>query len=635
MCGVFGIVNGNSLNNASIKKSLQALRHRGPDGHGIWEDSEKRVALAHTRLSIIDTSTHGHQPMVSHSGRYILTYNGEIYNFLDLRKDLVEQGCHFTSSSDTEVLLQSVEQWGIKKTLEKIDGMFAFGVYDQKEKKIYLARDRFGEKPLYYSRKDKSLYFASELKALNSIPGVCSKISQEAVDVFLSYSYIPAPLTIYESVFKLEPAHYAVFDLESGQLVIKKYWNAEKTALGNQTKHLIHDEGQAIYEVDKALTSSLKNRKISDVPIGCFLSGGIDSSLIATYYQSLSNTPIQTFTIGNENKEFNEAHDARLISKYLGTQHTELYVTKKDYIDIIPNLSNIYDEPFADSSQIPTLLVSKLARQYVTVALTGDGGDELFGGYNRHISAPDIYKKFKKIPSFMRVLSCSGLKILSKNSSFNQVAKNLGDFNHVSLKIQKTIQALESATSEEAFYLALCKTGVFNEIVSKFPLPSKYFMDQSGFSQWMMLADTVTYLPGDILAKVDRASMAYSLETRAPYLSKDLFETAWRLPLTNKIRHKKGKWILRELLKKKIPTTLFEGRPKSGFGVPLSDWLRSDLKKWGESLLFREKANIYDYISQEKVEKIWMDHQHKKMDNSYSLWNILMLEQWFESNKNV
>ena len=413
---------------------------------------------------------------------------------------------------------------------------------------------------------------------------------------------------------------------------VHQYWNAEKIALEQQTNHLIENEEDAFLEVDRALTSSIKTRKISDVPIGCFLSGGIDSSIITAYYQAQSDKPINTFTIGNENTSFDEAGDAKHIAQYLGTQHTELYIKKRDYLDAVPKLANIYDEPFADSSQIPTALVSQLAKKYVTVALTGDGGDELFGGYNRHIFGETIFHNFKKLPHILRKPSIYTLREIQKYPGFLLRLEKILRIKHIHTKLQKTLTALASVNSESNFYNELCRSSLLGISYEQTHYPSQEFLNAFGFTQWMMLADTLTYLPGDILTKVDRASMAFSLETRAPFLSKELFETAWRLPLEFKVKNRQGKWILRELLKRKIPDTLFENKPKSGFGVPIADWLRHDLKDWAEGLLFAKGVKVSQFVDDKIIETLWEEHISRKVDNSQTLWNVLMLEQWLATH---
>ncbi|MAP24523.1 MAG: asparagine synthase (glutamine-hydrolyzing) [Rickettsiales bacterium] len=631
MCGILGIINQKAEADI-LSKSLGLLKHRGPDDFGIWQNNNKNVTFGHTRLSILDVSADGHQPMVSQSERFVITFNGEIYNFLIIQQELKNLGHNFKSSSDTEVLLQAIEEWGVIKTLEKIDGMYAFGIYDQKEKKAYLIRDRFGEKPLYYSTYKGGLYFSSELRPLANLIKLPKNISQKAINLFLAYGYIPAPYSIYENIFKLKPGHYIEYDLCSSNLKMHQYWNAEETAFEQHANHLIKNEEEAFFEVDRALTSSIKTRKISDVPIGCFLSGGIDSSIITAYYQSLSDKPINTFTIGNENTSFDEADDAKHIAQYLGTQHTELYIKKSDYLDIVPKLANIYDEPFADSSQIPTALVSKLAKKHVTVALTGDGGDELFGGYNRHIFGESIFQNFKKLPHILRKPSIYTLKEIQKYPNLLLRLEKILGIKHIQTKLQKTLTALANVNSEINFYNELCRSSSLGSNDDPSFYPSQEFLNELGFTQWLMLADALTYLPGDILTKVDRASMAFSLETRAPFLSKELFETAWRLPLKFKIKNKQGKWILRELLKRKIPDTLFENKPKSGFGVPIADWLRHDLKDWAEGLLFAKEVKVSQFVDHKIIENLWHEHVSRKVDNSQTLWNILMLEQWLATH---
>lgn len=643
MCGIAGIVFNNKLEELqNIDGMTSAMESRGPDDSGVWVDHENGVALGHRRLSIIDLSELGHQPMVSPSGRFVMTYNGEIYNCLDIRKELVALGASFKGHSDTEIMLAAFDAWGVSNSLKKFNGMFAFAVWDKKDNKLYLGRDRFGEKPLYYGWVNMCLIFASELKALKKFRNWRPKISRESLCLFLRYGYVPNNCSIYEGISKLKPGE--VIEISGyGQETSSLYWNAFNEArLASERQISGLNEEEIINELEDLLLASVQRRCISDVPLGVFLSGGIDSTLVAALTQKLNKNPIKTFTIGFHEKHFNnEAPYAKETAKYLGTDHTELYVTEKDAEDVIPKLPSLYDEPFADSSQIPTYLVSSLAKKNVKVCLSGDGGDELFGGYSRYIWFNKIYGKMSWVPK------CAvGLLGLVKDSQWDFLNRNIisrllpSSFRVASLgqKICKVLNALKNSNNKRDFYVSIIST--VND-------PEKFFLNSeranveipesntgwsgnNDFIHWMMLADTLNYLPGDILTKVDRASMGVSLEARTPYLDEDLFRFIWRLPLKYKVSGGEGKYILRKLLYRHVPKDMME-RPKAGFGVPIGRWIKGDLRDWAEDLLDESKLRAEGYFQPELIRSLWEQHLSEKYDHTYLLWNFLMFQSWLRN----
>ena len=617
MCRIAGIAFKNNSFSA-IDVMTDSLAHGGPDDRGVWND--ETVALGHRRLSIIDLSPLGHQPMLSPSGRYVIAFNGEIYNFKVLRADLEQKGAQFKGHSDTEVILAAVETWGFDETLQKLNGMFAIALWDRQDKKLYLARDRFGEKPLYYGIVNGAFVFASELKAICLYPEFKKQINVQAVQLLFRYAYIQAPHSIYEGIFKLESGHYLVVD---GRLQIQKYcyWSAVDAALSAKTKgaHLSFDE--AVDELEKRLLDSVKMRCISDVPLGAFLSGGVDSSTIVALMQKISSRPVKTFSIGFDHKEYDEAPFAKAVAEHLGTEHHEFYVSEQDALSVIPNLATIYDEPFADSSQIPTFLVSKLAKQHVTVVLSGDAGDELCGGYQRYF----LYQKLQymhALPAWLREIM--GYSLIKIPSSL------IGP--RYSLRLKKLGAMLKDSEG---------KTSLYDRLISQNRCAENYlhnadkiFMafDQNTLAldpiEQTMLWDTTSYLSGDILTKVDRASMAVALETRVPFLDPYLFEYLWSLPLDFKVKNNEGKVILKELLYRYVPKKIVD-RPKMGFGIPIDNWLRGPLRAWAESLI--QDAKKGHIIQGVELDIAWA--RHLKGENmGYLLWNILMFQEWANQN---
>jgi len=640
MCGIAGYFSVKADVQENILRSMaESLLHRGPDHQGIWIDKDCKTGFAHARLSILDTSSAGHQPMPSFSGRFVICFNGEIYNHLELRKKLAASGhsISYKSQSDTETILTCFEVWGIKKTIRQTVGMFAFAVFDNKENKLVLGRDRFGEKPLYYGWQAGYFYFGSELKAIRKHPAFLPEMDHDALHQYMQYAYIPAPLSIYKGMQKLSPSHLLTISLNdlAGNMSLESYWSLADIAAEAQQSPFSGTDTDALNELERVLVQSVKGQQLSDVPIGAFLSGGIDSSMIVALMQSQSSRPVNTFTIGFKEDAYNEAKFASKVASYLGTNHNEIYVGANDIMDVIPSLPQLYDEPFADSSQLPTFLVSQLARKHVTVSLSGDSGDEIFGGYNRYMQAG----RFNKYPGFLRKLIAKAILNFSP-AQLNQAYHLFKPMLPGSLKSSNPgnhlvkIAAILSIDSNWDIYQKLVTIGSNNDILlskTNFRPGSKEYFDflpeDTDFASRMMLTDSLTYLPDDILCKVDRAAMGVSLETRVPFLDHRVAAFVWSLPLNLKIRDGKGKWLLRELLYKYVPKNLIE-RPKMGFGLPIDSWLRAPLKDWAESLLNEKELNDLGYINTQKVRAMWNDHLSGRKNLQYELWNILMFRAW-------
>jgi len=656
MCGITGIF-GNLRKEefeSSIHKMSTALTHRGPDDSGILINPDNKVAFGHRRLSIIDLSSAGHQPMTSPCGRFTVVFNGEIYNHLQLR-DLLD-GQSWCGHSDTETLVAAFSQWGIEKTLQQLVGMFAIAVWDFKERKLSLIRDRFGEKPLYYSWSKGVFIFGSELKSLRAYKGFSSQIDRNALSLYMQYMYVPNPYSIFEDVYKMEPGCILQID-ESGlsqppkdppfapfnsQGISIMQWYSLSDIAKNGQNNLIKDENEAIELLEETLLESVRSQLITDVPLGAFLSGGIDSSLIVSLMQKISTNPVKTFTIGFEESAFNEAIYAKEVAKHLGTEHYELYVTAGDAFEVIPNLPTLYDEPFADSSQIPTHLLSKLARQNVTVALSGDAGDELFGGYNRYLWGSRIWSKVKWIPPNLRSTLGSAIQKISV-STWDEVGRYLPDKYKVSSmgdKAHRMAHRLKVVNSLDDMYYSLVTEGYKGEgfVVNRGSTSETKLDDCNvvlGINEpehRMMLWDSITYLPDDILTKVDRAAMGVSLETRIPFLDYRVAELAWKLPLNMKIKNGESKWILRQLLHKYVPRELIE-RPKTGFGIPIGQWIRGPLREWAEDLLDETRIQQEGYLDSKLVRLLWSQHISCKYDWTARLWAILMFQSWLDSQK--
>lgn len=646
MCGIAGYWAGKgqaaAVLESHIGRMCAALVSRGPDYAGRWIDGEVGVALGHRRLAIIDLSAAGHQPMLSADGRYVIVFNGEIYNHLALRRALGE--CNWRGHSDTETLLAAIAAWGLEATLPKLAGMFAFALWDRVERTLVLARDRIGEKPLYYGRHGGSLMFASELKAFCALPswnvGVTGseRIDKEALALFLRYGYVPAPRTIYQGIGKLPPGTFLKMTGHACQNVPQAWWRLDDVALAGTNAKQGIDERQAIDAVEHVLKDAVGRQMAADVPLGALLSGGIDSSIVVALMQAQSQQPIRTFSIGFTESAYDEAAHAKQVARHLGTSHTELYVSPNDARSVIPQLPDIYDEPFGDSSQIPTALVCAMARRQVTVCLSGDAGDELFGGYNRYLWADALWQRIGHAPMAIRRLMARGLQAVSAkgwNALFRYLDPLLPQrvrVSHPGDKLHK-LAAVLGAPSPEAFYQLLVSQwrgvlplrGGIVEPATRIGTP-ELWPALAQFPEQMMALDAQTYLPDDILVKVDRAAMAHSLEVRVPFLDPEVIEFAWQLPLNMKIRDGQGKWLLRKLLDRYIPQTLID-RPKQGFGVPIEDWLRGPLREWAEDLLSPVSLAADGLLDPTAIRALWQTHL-KGINRQHALWNVLMFQAW-------
>lgn len=648
MCGLTGFLCVSARDHhSSLTTCLRmsnALAHRGPDDTGTWHDHEAGLYLGFRRLAIIDLSAAGHQPMVSSSGRYVLVYNGEIYNHQALRRRLEEESSpEWRGDSDTETLLRAIETWGVDDALNACNGMFAFALWDRQRDQLTLARDRFGEKPLYYGWQGDVFMFGSELKALRRHPSFKGVVDRDALCLQLRYNCIPAPHTIYQGIYKLPPGSKLVVRRSTRDPLATGYWSPEERARAADTSEVDYGSDTAVVEqFATLLEKSVTQQMIADVPLGATLSGGIDSSLIVSVMQSVSERPINTFTIGFDEDSFSEAKYARRIAKHLGTNHEEMLVGAQDVRDVIPNLAHTYDEPFSDSSQIPTSLVSALARQHVTVALSGDGADELFGGYNRYRVSEQLWPKIQSIPlpirrqlaRLLRAVPAKALNgIAGALSNFDSNAYRWGNLGHKSHKFSEVLgsqtidhyyRALVSHWSDPAD-IVLGGTTTLQSGTGGLPA-----LTHLSDTERMMIADMQCYLPDDILVKVDRASMAVSLEMRAPYLDRNVAEFALGLPLSLKIRKGRSKWIMREALSRFIPDNLLE-RPKMGFAVPIGDWLRDPLRDWAEELLNESRLKREGFFNPTPIRRKWAEHLVGTSDWQYHLWDILMFQAWLES----
>jgi asparagine synthase (glutamine-hydrolysing) len=612
-----------------------AVAHRGPDDYGIWTDRALGLFLGHRRLSIVDLSAAGHQPMASASERYVLAYNGEIYNHHDLRAELEEIGVapEWRGHSDTEVLLAALEHWGLEETLVRLNGMFAFALWDRAEKRLTLARDRLGEKPLYYGRSGSTFLFGSELKALTCHPAFEGTVDRQALTLFLRYNYVPAPFSIWRGIAKLPPGH--MVQIGAGGAAVgapKAYWDF-RTIAEKGAADPLPDGPELTDRLEALLADAVGRRMVADVPVGAFLSGGIDSSLVVALMQGQSARPVRTFTIGYAEASHNEADHARRVAAHLGTDHTELTVTPAEALAVIPRLPAIWDEPFSDSSQIPTYLVSELTRRHVTVSLSGDGGDEVFGGYNRYVLAMRMWNAGKRLPGPARTM-LAGLARSRTGLRMAAAAMRLAPSRHRHLglgdRLHKVAHVMEARTVE----------ALYRRLVSHFDDPAAVVIDgvepaNGGLPdlpafpdvrQGMMYLDTLTYLPDDILAKVDRASMAVSLEARVPYLDHRVVEFAWRLPMQARISGGTGKKILRDILHRHLPERLFD-RPKAGFGVPIGDWLAGPLRDWAEDLLDPRRLREEGFFDPAAVRRLW-DEQLAAGGRHHQVWDILMFQAW-------
>ncbi len=639
MCGIAGFLNC-SLDVGTLHKVGESLQARGPDDQGIWQEPDYPLSLVHRRLSILDTSKAGHQPMISKSGRYVIAYNGEIYNYRKLNQWLQEKGVVLQSSCDTETLLACIEELGLAQALTRINGMFAFALWDRQTKKLYLVRDRVGIKPLYYAILGEKLLFASELSALHASNLLDKNIDHQALSQLLQFNYIASPNSIYQDVFKLEPGSIATFNLVDGELIkdIQRYWSVKDDCAHAPQQSAAVDQNY----IHNLIKDAVSSRMIADVPLGSFLSGGIDSSLVTAVMQSHASRPVKTFSIGFEDQEFNEAVWAKKVAQHLGCEHAELYVSKADLLSVIPQLAQTYNEPFADSSQLPTVLLTRLAKQSMTVCLSGDGGDEVFAGYSRYFLTMKIWRYVNHLPLWFRRVTAALLQKMPVNflvfflKAVQSVFMREKVHNYRD-KLPKLLKLLSASSFAGVYQCLVSNTAYSHSLLSAdiddTPLILDAFSkDSLGLVEQMMLADSHTYLPGDILTKVDRASMANSLEVRVPLLDHRLMEAAWRLPIESKVKGGKGKLVLRDILSTYIPNHLFE-RPKMGFGVPLAAWLRGPLREWANDLLSADLLRRQAVFDEKSVSVMWQKHHEDKGDYHFVLWPILMFQAWYQQHQ--
>ena len=644
MCGFAGFLgppSGRESSLVAVRAMARTLIHRGPDDEGAWVDAQGRVGFGFRRLSILDLTQEGHQPMVSSDGRYALVMNGEVYNFLSLRAELELLGHRFRGRSDTEVVLAAVSAWGIAATLPRLSGMFACAIWDERLQKLHLVRDQLGKKPLYYGWQGNTLLFGSELKALRAHPLFAAQVDRDALAAYLRYSYIPAPLSIYQGINKLPPASWVTLspDQPGTTPAPVAFWEPVQMVVAGRRAPPVLDEKETLDRLDVLLRDAVRLRMVADVPLGAFLSGGIDSSLVVALMQAQSTRPVRTFTIGYGEKEYDETPYARAVAEHLGTDHSELRVTSEDALSVVPRLPFLYDEPFADASQIPTALVSVLARRSVTVALSGDGGDELFGGYNRYVIGSRLLPWLGRAPVALR-RKLAALLTSTAPASWARLAAGFDAVAPRALRgllsgnrIHKLAGVLSVGSADE----------LYDRLVSCWPNPGEIVLGNSRESrksdptpaslnatERMMLRDLLTYLPDDILVKVDRASMAVGLEVRAPLLDLRVAEFAWSLPLSLKIRGNEGKWLLRRLLDAHLPRVLLE-RPKQGFGVPIDSWLRGPLRAWAEDLLAEDRLARENYFNPLPIRRAWKEHLSGSRNFQYQLWAILMFQSWLDS----
>jgi asparagine synthase (glutamine-hydrolysing) len=642
MCGVTGLWLEQTAPPDYLRgcasRMADSLEHRGPDDRGVWVDPGAELALGFRRLSILDLSAAGHQPMVSNDGRYALVFNGEIYNHVELRRELDAAGAQFRGSSDTEVLLNAIAAWGSVPALRRLDGMFAIGVWDGRQRELVIARDRIGKKPIYYALTRKGVIFASELKALVACPEFTPTIDRTAVTAFMRFGYVPGPGSIYEGVQKLPPGTY--LRIRSGRPPeFGSHWRAATVAEQGAKHNRRVSDDEAVGELDELLSDAVRRRMIADVPIGALLSGGVDSSAVVALMQANSARRVQTFTIGFREKSYDEADAARAVAQHLGTEHTELYVDPARALELIPRLPLIYDEPFADASQIPTLLVYELARRHIAVALSGDGGDELFAGYTRYVWVTRIWNVLRVVPTWMRPAIAGAIHGVRANT-WNDLYARLEPViprkwrqTLLGEKLHKLASILGAATADQLYHNVVSISGSPADFVIDAQEPPTPILDPAfrrtlpDLTERMMLLDQITYLPDDVLVKVDRASMAASLEARSPLLDSRVVEWAWRLPLNLKYRDGQSKWVLRRVLERYVPPCLTE-RPKMGFGVPIDQWLRGSLRDWAESLLDARRLRADGFFKADQVRMIWEQHLAGNGTQQKPLWAILMFQAW-------
>jgi asparagine synthase (glutamine-hydrolysing) len=650
MCGIAGFLDrsiGADLAMPLVKGMARSIAHRGPDDEGAWSDIEAGIALAQRRLSIVDLSPAGHQPMFSADQRFVIIFNGEIYNYEAIRSELDKEVPRaWRGHSDTEVLLEAIGRWGVRGALQRCVGMFAFALWDRKNRSLTLVRDRIGEKPLYYARLGNCFAFASELKALRVLPQWSQDIDRSSLALLIRHGYVPAPYTIFQGVHKVRPGQIMTLTEGAAELKVETYWSAATAAQQGFRSPFTGTREDAVDELDRLLRQSLRGQMMADVPLGAFLSGGVDSSTIVALMQSMSSSPIRSFTIGFDVKDYNEAQHAKSVADHLGTDHTELYVTEQDALNVIPKIPSIYCEPFSDPSQIPTYLVSQLARRNVTVSLSGDAGDELFSGYVRYGLTERLWSGLSSVPLGLR-RTAAKLATIPPSAMYDVVAGPLMKLapskwrsNLVGEKIHRTAAILTMKSVDEV-YLQLC---------SQCPKPAEIVIDGpehstvlTGLEQLpefagpvrrMMYLDMMSYLPDDILVKVDRAAMAVSLETRVPLLDHRIVEFALSIPLAMSRADGQTKWPLRQIVYRHVPKRLIE-RPKMGFGVPIGVWLRGALRDWAEDLLSENRLRREGYFHADAIRKLWHEHLSARRNHQYCLWNVLMFQGWLAETRDA
>lgn len=636
MCGIVGFWDLKHQTPTQLLESTligmrDTLVHRGPDGAGNWCDATQGIGLAHRRLSILDLSPHGHQPMLSVSGRYVITFNGEIYNHQALKQRLIAAQCapQWRGHSDTEIILAAFEAWGVVAAVQQFVGMFAIALWDRQEKQLHLIRDRMGEKPLYYGWLKHCFVFGSELKALKQHFAWQQEIDRNAVALLMQYNCIPAPHTIYQDIYKLEPGHILTVSPDQSMTNVA-YWQLKDVI--NNNAPLAIDPARATVELEHKLREAIQLQMLADVPVGAFLSGGIDSSTIVALMQAQSTKPVKTFTIGFDDPTYNEATYAKAIAQHLQTDHTELYLAHDSAQSIIPDLATFYDEPFADVSQLPTYIVSRLTREHVTVSLSGDGGDELFAGYNRYALGVNIWKKLGYLPRPARLLLAKLITTIAPRH-WNKV---LAPFSSILPRVLRHSNPGDKLYKLAAIVGAKNFLEIYGALLSHWPGddPSLQALttdiNRTTYTELMMYIDSMRYLPDDILVKVDRAAMAVSLETRVPFLDHRVVEYAWSLPLDVKIKNNQNKWILRQILNRYVPAELYD-RPKMGFGVPIDQWIRGPLKEWAHDLLSSSMLNKHNVLDAKLIQKRWQEHLNGVGNWHLHLWNVLVFQAWCDA----